>query len=136
MGARLTGRLREMEDEINRIQIAEHRPVKEDGHNLWDRVTQALLQLQESGRQGSSAPERAGKTAQTHFGYAPAVRSSLRQPFQLARTECPPCPASLFQAYDTKRVYLVHDPVEARLVRPTRHIAKPVEAMAPIGFIA
>ncbi len=27
-------------------------------------------------------------------------------------------PASLFQAYDTKRVYLVHDPIEARLVQP------------------
>jgi hypothetical protein len=42
----------------------------------------------------------------------------LRQPFQLARTEYPPCAASLFQAYDTKRVYLVRDPIEARLVQP------------------
>jgi hypothetical protein len=41
----------------------------------------------------------------------------LRQPFQLVRTECLPCTASLFQAHDTKPVYLVRD-LEARLAQP------------------
>ena len=49
---------------------------------------------------------------------APAVRSSVRQPFQLVRTECPSCAASLFQAYGTKPVCLVRDLILARLVQP------------------
>ena len=42
----------------------------------------------------------------------------MRQPFQLVRTEYPPCAASLFQAYDTKPAYLVYDLIEARLNQP------------------
>jgi len=42
----------------------------------------------------------------------------LRQPLQFVWTEYPPCPASLCQGHDTKRVYLVHDLIEARLIQP------------------
>lgn len=42
----------------------------------------------------------------------------MRQPFQFVRTECPPCAASLFQAYGTKPVCLVRDLIAARLVQP------------------
>ena len=42
----------------------------------------------------------------------------MRQPFQFVRTECPPCAASLFQAYGTKPVSLVRDVIQARLVQP------------------
>ena len=42
----------------------------------------------------------------------------MRQPFQLARTEYPPCAASLFQAYDTKPVYFGLRPHRSRLIQP------------------